>query len=80
MLFRSRLLHVETDAAEDQGAGKGGRGAEGIEVDLLAREVAERPDLGPDEDVQFGGKQIEDIGEAALDVGHLGLVLLERIC
>jgi hypothetical protein len=30
-------------------------------------------------DVQFGRKQVEHVGQPALDVGHLALVLVEHV-
>ena len=51
------LFDVDAEAAENQGTGIGGGGALRIEVDFLARQIRKRPDLGSNEDVQFGGKQ-----------------------
>src|SRR6195256_3213926 len=51
------LLDVNAEAAENQGTGIGSGGALRIEVDFLAGQIRQRSHLGPNEDVQFGGKQ-----------------------
>ena len=71
------LFDIDTEAAEDQGAGIGGGSALRIEVDLLAGQIRECFDLGSNEDVQFGRKQAYDVGDALLNLRHLGLVLLQ---
>ncbi len=50
-----------------------------VEVDLLARQIRQRLDLGPDEDVQFRGEQAEQIADAQLDLRYLGFVFLKRV-
>ena len=71
--------HIEFQPVEDQRARIGGGGAWRVEVDLLALEVVERVDLRTDENMQFGGEQIEDVGDPLLDVGNQRLELLERV-
>src|ERR1700682_3282289 len=73
------LLDVEAETAENQGTGIGGGGALRIEVDLLARQIRKRPDLGSNEDMQFGGKQIQQVSHALLNLRHLRFVLFQRV-
>src|SRR5262245_66581333 len=73
------LVHIEPQTAEEQRAGIGGCRPLGVEVDLLADEVAQRLDLRSHEHVQFGGEQVEDVSDPILDVRYLRLVLIKRI-
>jgi hypothetical protein len=57
----------------------GRSGALRIEIDLLAGEIAQALNLRPNEDMQLGREQIQDIRNSPLDVRHLALVLLERV-
>src|SRR5216684_8096591 len=73
------LVDIDAEAAENQGTGIGGGGALRIEVDFLARQIRQRSDLRPNEDVQFGRKQIQQISKALLNLRHLRLVLFKRV-
>ncbi len=74
-----RLLHIEPETAEDQRSGIGGRGAERVEIHLLADEIVQAVDLRPDEDMQLGREEIEHIVDLVLNVRDLALVLVERV-
>ena len=65
--------------AEDQRSRIGRSGAERIEIHLLAGEVGKTLDFRPHEDMQFGWEQIKHVGDLALNIRHLVLVLLERV-
>ncbi len=54
-------------------------GARSVEIDLLAPEIIQGLDFRTDEDVQFGGKQVEDICDALADVRNQRLELVQRI-
>src|ERR1700760_3345696 len=73
------LLDIDAEATEDQRAGIGGGRALRVEVDFLARQIRKRPDFRADEDMQFRGKQIEDIGDVLLNLRHLGFVFLKGV-
>src|SRR5207245_6323415 len=73
------LLHVEPQSAENHGAGESCCGATGVEVDLLAPQIGKRVDLRPNENMQLGRKQIENVGDAPAHVGQLLLVFLKRV-
>src|SRR6185369_11446154 len=73
------LVDGNPEAAENQWPGIGGGGALRVEVDLLARQVRQRFDLRPDEDVQIRGKQVDDRDDTLLDLRDLQLVLFERV-
>ena len=59
---------VKFQSFEDQRTRIGRRSTRGVEVDLFAPEVVQGFDFRTDEDVQFGGKQAEDIGDPLADV------------
>ncbi len=74
-----RLLHLEVQLAEHQGARIGGGRSGCVEIDLLALQVGNGFDLRPGEDVQFRREQVDDVGDALLDVRDERLELLEGI-
>src|SRR5258708_28476999 len=71
------LFHIQTQPTEDQWTGIGGCRALRVKVDLFAPEVFERPDLGTDEDVQFGRKEAQNVDKAPFDKRYLSLVLVK---
>src|SRR5262249_805426 len=73
------LFHLEPEPTEDQGPRIGSGGALGIEVDLFPSEIVQGPDFRSNEDMQFGWKQVEHIGNLPLDVRYLALVLFECV-
>ena len=73
------LLDVDAQPAEDQRAGVGGGRPQGVEVHLLAGEVLQALDLGPDEDVQLRREEIEQVGDVAPDFRELDPVLFQRV-
>ena len=65
------LIDVDAEPAEDQRAGVGGGSAQGIEVHLLAGEIVQALDLGPNEDMQLRREEIEQVGKSFLDIRQL---------
>src|SRR4029077_19803465 len=72
------LFYVDAESAEDQRPRICRSRALGVEIFLLAREVLQALDLGPDKDVQLRREQIEQVRDAAPDLRYLNLVLFER--
>src|ERR1700736_4963089 len=73
------LLHVDAEAAEDHGPRIGGGRALGVEIHFLAGEILQALDLRPNEHVHLRREEIQQVGDAALYLRHLNLVLFERV-
>src|SRR6202043_747060 len=73
------LLHVDAEAAEDQRSRIGGGRALGVEIHFLAGEILQALDLRPNEHVHLRREEIEQVGDAALYLRYLNLVLFERV-
>src|ERR1700737_3689517 len=79
LLGNEGLLHVDAEAAEDHGPRIGGGRALGVEIHFLAGEILQALDLRPNEHVHLRREEIEQVGDAALYLRHLYLVLFERV-
>src|ERR1700682_2305594 len=71
-------LHVDAEAAEDHGPRIGGGRAPGGEIHFLAGEILQALDLRPNEHVHLRREEIEQVGDAALYLRYLNLVLFEQ--
>ena len=58
LVRNKHLFHIQTESAEDQRTGIGGGGTLGIEVDLLALEIRERPYFRANEDGNSEGNRL----------------------
>src|SRR5882672_942828 len=73
------LFYIDAEATEDQRPRIGGGRALGVEIHFLASEILQALNLRPNEDMQFRREEIEQVGDATLDLRHLNLVLFERV-
>src|SRR6185437_14247648 len=73
------LVDIDSEPAEHQWARIGRGRALCVEVDFLSRQIRQRLDLRPNEDVQLGGEQTQDVGDALQDLRYLRFVFLERV-
>src|SRR6476469_6743754 len=73
------VFRIDSEATEDQWPGISGGRSLCIEIHFLAGQILKALDFGSYEDVQFRGKEIEQVGDAALDLRYLDLVLFECV-
>ena len=70
---------IDAEPAEDQRSRICRSRALGVEIYLLASEILQALDLGPDKDMQFRGEEIEQVSDPTPDLRDLNLVLFERV-
>src|SRR6185312_14451767 len=74
-----RLFCIDAETAEDQRPRICRRRALGVEIYLLASEILQALDLGPDKDMQLRGEEIEQVSDPTPDLRDLDLVLFESV-